>query len=80
MRTQLPRLPADAARWIGEMDEIVKTYASVGLPTGFHEAAAQVYEVLTRTPYAGETRETLDPSRTVEQVIGAFADALPTRR
>jgi 3-hydroxyisobutyrate dehydrogenase-like beta-hydroxyacid dehydrogenase len=30
-------------RWIGEMDEIAQTFASAGLPDGFHRAAAEIY-------------------------------------
>jgi 3-hydroxyisobutyrate dehydrogenase-like beta-hydroxyacid dehydrogenase len=37
-----------AWRFVGEMEEIADTYASVGLPRGFHEAAAAVYERLAR--------------------------------
>jgi 3-hydroxyisobutyrate dehydrogenase-like beta-hydroxyacid dehydrogenase len=31
-------------RWIGEMEEIAAAMAAAGLPAGFHEAAADVYE------------------------------------
>jgi 3-hydroxyisobutyrate dehydrogenase-like beta-hydroxyacid dehydrogenase len=31
-------------RWIGEMEEIAASMAGAGLPTGFHEAAASVYD------------------------------------
>jgi hypothetical protein len=30
-------------RWVGEMEEIARTFADAGLPPGFHEAAADVY-------------------------------------
>jgi 3-hydroxyisobutyrate dehydrogenase-like beta-hydroxyacid dehydrogenase len=30
-------------RWVGEMEEIASTFAAAGLPSGFHEAAAEVY-------------------------------------
>jgi 3-hydroxyisobutyrate dehydrogenase-like beta-hydroxyacid dehydrogenase len=50
-----PQLPAQARRaessaqakgwrWVGEMEEIARTFAAVGLPDGFHRAAGQVYE------------------------------------
>ena len=32
-----------AWRFVGEMEEIAATYANVGLPDGFHRAAAEVY-------------------------------------
>jgi 3-hydroxyisobutyrate dehydrogenase-like beta-hydroxyacid dehydrogenase len=31
-------------RWVGEMREIAATFAAAGLPAGFHEAAAEVFE------------------------------------
>ncbi len=34
-------------RWVGEMEEIAKSYRSAGLPEGFHRAAAELY---TRPP------------------------------
>ncbi|HYJ66522.1 MAG TPA: DUF1932 domain-containing protein [Nocardioidaceae bacterium] len=30
-------------RWVGEMEEIAKTFGAAGAPSGFHEAAAEVY-------------------------------------
>jgi 3-hydroxyisobutyrate dehydrogenase-like beta-hydroxyacid dehydrogenase len=30
-------------RWVGEMEEIAKTYRTVGLPDGFHLAAAELF-------------------------------------
>jgi len=57
-RESIPDLPersvraaraADAKgwRWVGEMEEIARTFESVGLPAGFHQAAAEIYR---RTP------------------------------
>jgi 3-hydroxyisobutyrate dehydrogenase-like beta-hydroxyacid dehydrogenase len=31
-------------RWVGEMNEIAATYAAAGLPSGFHEAAAEMFD------------------------------------
>ncbi|MCH8166942.1 MAG: NAD(P)-dependent oxidoreductase, partial [Proteobacteria bacterium] len=60
MRDRVPRIPADAGRWIGEMEEIAATLAEVGIPSAFHDGAAAICRVLERTPFAAETRETLD--------------------
>ncbi len=35
-------------RWVGEMNEIAATFASVGLPSGFHEAAAEMFDRAAR--------------------------------
>ena len=80
MRRMVPRLPVDAGRWIGEMEEIAATFAQAGLPTGFHRGAAEMFAMLHRTPIARETRETLDPGRTLEQALVIYRDALPGRQ
>jgi 3-hydroxyisobutyrate dehydrogenase-like beta-hydroxyacid dehydrogenase len=35
-----------AWRWVGEMQEIAASFEKAGLPTGFHDAAATIYERL----------------------------------
>jgi 3-hydroxyisobutyrate dehydrogenase-like beta-hydroxyacid dehydrogenase len=37
-----------AWRFVGEMEEIARTFAAAGLPAGFHEACAAIYERLGR--------------------------------
>ena len=41
------RARADATekgwRWVGEMEQIARTFADAGLPAGFHQAAAEVF-------------------------------------
>ncbi len=68
----LPFLPADAERWVGEMQEIATTFEAADLPRGFHDAAADVFRAMAATPFAAETRETVDRSRTLDQAIEAF--------
>ena len=79
MQANIPRLPADAGRWIGEMEEIARTYASAGLPPGFHKAAAEIFRLLDATPYGRETRETMDRARTMEQTVAACVAELRKR-
>lgn len=51
---------AQAWRFAGEMEEIALTFAEAGLPSGFHQAAAEVYRRLaefrghTATPALSE--------------------------
>lgn len=47
-------------RWVGEMDEIAATFASAGLPDGFHRAAAEVYARAPRHQEAAADAETLE--------------------
>jgi 3-hydroxyisobutyrate dehydrogenase-like beta-hydroxyacid dehydrogenase len=39
-------------RWAGEMDEIARTFGAAGAPSGFHEAAAEVFRRHPLTPDA----------------------------
>ena len=77
MEARVPRLPADSRRWIGEMEEIAKTFADAGVTPGFHEGAAAVFRLLAQTPFAAETPETMDKSRTMEETVREAAKHLP---
>jgi 3-hydroxyisobutyrate dehydrogenase-like beta-hydroxyacid dehydrogenase len=44
-----------AWRFVGEMEEIAATFAAAGLPAGFHEASAAVYDRLGSYKDAAET-------------------------
>lgn len=76
MRNRVPKLPADSGRWIGEMEEIAATFDAAGVTPEFHNGAAEIFRVLSRTPFAQETRETMDRSRTLEQSLAAYREAL----
>jgi 3-hydroxyisobutyrate dehydrogenase-like beta-hydroxyacid dehydrogenase len=77
MRASVPFLPADAGRYVGEMEEIAATFESVGVTPKFHQGAADLYRLLDQTPFAEETRESLDRSRTLEQAVKVYAAHLP---
>ena len=55
-----------AWRYVGEMKEIAATLASAGLPSGFHHAAADLYERLA--PFKDRT----NPALTVAAVVAAL--------
>lgn len=76
MEARVPKLPADSERWIGEMEEIAATFRQAGVTGGFHDGAAEIFRVLARTPFAAETRETLDESRTMEEAVMVYAGYL----
>ncbi len=80
MELRLPFISADAGRWIGEMEEIAKSFKDVGVPDGFHTGAAEIFRVLARTPFASETRENMDNSRKLEDVIPVYAKYLNSDR
>ncbi|MEM7211563.1 MAG: DUF1932 domain-containing protein [Pseudomonadota bacterium] len=72
MRNRIPFLPADSARWVPEMQEIAATFSDAGVTSGFHDGAAEVFGLLAKTPFAEETRETLDTSRTLEEALAEY--------
>lgn len=79
MRSTIPRLPADSGRWVGEMEEIAKTFAEAGVTSGFHDGAAEIFRVLSKTPFAKETRQTMDTTRTLEEALAVYVDHLETQ-
>ncbi|HEX4831543.1 MAG TPA: DUF1932 domain-containing protein [Trebonia sp.] len=42
-------------RWVGEMEEIAASMAAAGLPSGFHLAAADIYDRAKDVPAGGST-------------------------
>lgn len=75
MERMVPRIPLDAGRWLGEMHEIAATFADAGVTPKFHQGAADIMELADRTPISAETRETVDTSRTLLQVLDMYVAA-----
>lgn len=46
LERQLQGAAPKAWRWVGEMEEIASMFQAAGLPSGFHEAAAELYRRL----------------------------------
>ncbi len=57
-----------AWRYVGEMREIAEAFDAAGLPTGFHNAAAEICERLA--PFKDQT----DPAPTVPAVVEAIRE------
>ncbi len=79
MESGIRRLPSVSARFIGEMEEIAATDEAAGVTPKFHLGALDVYHLLASTPLAGETSETIDESRTLEEAARVFAAHLPMK-
>ncbi len=75
MQVTTPFIAPDSGRWVGEMHEIAGTFRGAHLPTGFHEAAAQVFEAASATPLARETRETAKFDTPLPEVVKLYTDA-----
>ncbi len=70
----LQSIPSKSKRWVGEMEEIAKTFGSLGLTPKILEGAADLYRFVGGNPVSDETPETIDRDRTLEQLIRMLAE------
>ena len=54
-------MPRRARRWVGEMEEIAKTFESVGMTPKMLQGAADMYRLVSSTPLADQTSRQPDP-------------------
>ncbi len=73
---QVNRVPAKAFRWIAEMEEIARTFGSVGITSAIHLGAAEVFKMISESNLGGERPETIDQSRTLSQTVSILAESL----
>jgi len=69
----LPVMPSKSRRWVGEMEEIAKTFEDVGLTPRIFQGAADIYRFVGETALADETPEHIDRDRTLAQLIETLA-------
>jgi len=69
MERHLQTVPYRAGRWIGEMQEIARTFKDLKLTPKFHQGAEDVYRFIAKSSLADETPETLDTKRTLPQLV-----------
>ena len=76
MERMVPRIPLDAARWEGEMNEIANTFDEAGVTPKFHQGSADIMSLANKTPIANETRETVDKNRSLIEALDMYVEAL----
>ena len=61
-------------RWVAEMEEIAASMSAAGLPAGFHEAAAEIYDRASQASGTPATRRPTPepPTSTLDTVISAL--------
>ena len=70
---RIPSMPKRARRWIGEMEEIAKTFEGVELTPRMLLGAADMYRLVSETPLANQTSREPDPTADmILQVITNF--------
>ncbi len=73
---QVRRVPAKAFRWIAEMEEIARTFGSVGVTPDIHSGAAEVFRMVAQSDMGGERTETLNRDRTLPRTVSILAEGL----
>jgi 3-hydroxyisobutyrate dehydrogenase-like beta-hydroxyacid dehydrogenase len=71
----VPAMPGKAHRWIGEMEEIARTFEDVGLTPLIFKGAAEMYRLTAGSEIGGERPETVDRFRGVEGTVEVLARA-----
>jgi 3-hydroxyisobutyrate dehydrogenase-like beta-hydroxyacid dehydrogenase len=59
-------------RWVAEMEEIAASMAAAGLPTGFHDAAAGIYDRAARADGPGTRVTQTESPPTLDTVLSAL--------
>jgi 3-hydroxyisobutyrate dehydrogenase-like beta-hydroxyacid dehydrogenase len=59
-------------RWIGEMEEIAASMSAAGLPDGFHEAAAELYDRASRADVPTGRRTATTARETLDTIMSAL--------
>lgn len=76
LQRSVPGMPPKAYRWVGEMQEIARTFAALGLPPQMPEGAAALYAFVERTELGQETPEQRKLGQTLEEVTEILARSL----
>jgi 3-hydroxyisobutyrate dehydrogenase-like beta-hydroxyacid dehydrogenase len=66
----IPGMPNRARRWVGEMEEIAKTFEDLGMTPKVLLGAADMYTLVGETPLADLTSR--DPNPTLDEVLDAL--------
>lgn len=76
LERSIPGMPPKAYRWVGEMEEIARTFAGLGLPPQMPEGAASLYRFIEGTILGAETPEQRQHGQTLAEVVSILASAL----
>jgi 3-hydroxyisobutyrate dehydrogenase-like beta-hydroxyacid dehydrogenase len=59
-------------RWIGEMEEVAASMGAAGLPDGFHEAAAELFDRAARADVPTGRRTATTAKETLDRIMSAL--------
>ncbi len=73
-------MPEKSGRWVGEMEEIAKTFEYVGLTPNIFTGAADLFRFVSKTDLAKRTPEDVTPRPGLSQIVTVLAGCLPKSR
>ena len=76
MEKGLPGIPTKSRRWVGEMEEISRTFEHVGLTPKMLAGAADMYRFVGQTELADRTPEDPTPLPSLTEMISILARSL----
>jgi 3-hydroxyisobutyrate dehydrogenase-like beta-hydroxyacid dehydrogenase len=76
---QIPGMPPKAYRWVGEMEEIAKTFEDVGMTPKMLLGAADMYRLVGETELANETPEQRKRGQDLRDVVEILNEALTAK-
>ena len=74
----VPSMPRRARRWVGEMEEIAKTFEDLGMTPSIMQGAAELFRFVGETALADQTSREPDPS--LDAVLDTLAERLGGQR
>jgi 3-hydroxyisobutyrate dehydrogenase-like beta-hydroxyacid dehydrogenase len=74
---RLPRVPTKSRRWVGEMEEIAKTFEQVGLTPKILAGAADMYRFVGATHLANRSPEDPNPPPPLAEMLSILVGYLP---
>jgi len=76
LKNSIPVVGPKAYRWVGEMQEIGKTFKEVGMTDKMFEGAAEVFSFVEHTPFGKEVVENRTCGKTLENAVEIMAQSL----
>jgi 3-hydroxyisobutyrate dehydrogenase-like beta-hydroxyacid dehydrogenase len=76
----IPGMPPKAYRWVGEMEEIAKTFEDVGMTPKILLGAADMYRLVGETELAKETPENRSRGQSLREVVEILNGSLPDKQ
>jgi 3-hydroxyisobutyrate dehydrogenase-like beta-hydroxyacid dehydrogenase len=69
---RLPGVPMKSRRWVGEMEEIAKCFAGVGMTPRMLTGAADMYRMVGATRLADRTTEDREPLPSLDEMVATL--------